>query len=900
MVQTGHRALYEAKFSDNDSVLFTYTRNGEIHAWDVQTMKQMRTYIGHSGNLVKFFVAKDQLVSCSNNKVFFWNQQNSTVQKVITLFDSSGAFTLSTHWAKQYNENYLLVKQSVNFANTAIPKDYDIGWKINLTNGTRERIHSNVFEHLDYVDPNHALLLSTFIDYDNPDTTFFVLKETKPLQWDTVWKKKAHELQLGKFYNYYPQLTNDGAYVYFNNQAGINMNTHEITDTIHAYKFFSIDGKPHNLNEQSIFYWFKYGNKWVANMHHQWKLLEFKNAQLTAQLIPPVQLDTIFEIHNKINPLQWYSENNYSHNETKEYNLFVSHAMDKYVVTDPNQIALFNPFEKLIRSANFKVSRPTAIYVSNTGKQFLIEAENKGGNERKLWEWELGAAFPKEIFEFSNRIPDSINLRYNIRFSDTMIAGSKYKVELPKSWKLSYFRGIESILLFNQQTGDTIALEGHVGDVTQWAMNADETLLASVSLKDVNAVTSNDIKVWRIDKKIEWKRMLDLSFNFNEMGTSSEPISQLAFSKNNQYLWGAYKSKLVQWEINTGIPQLEINAFAPFHLSTGDSLIAATTSLGQDILIYDNVHQQNKWILSGHSSNITDLKFINNNQFLVSSSSDGKTKVWNVQTGKEILNIIQFQDGLSYAMLTPANYYFGSRESINELNFVVNNKAYGYEQFDLALNRPDIVLQQIDQKTNNKLALALEEAWKKRVRRTGISEIAASKIPDISSLPSIQLISNTTIEDKLFLTFAFKAASGKIKGYQIKINSIPAYTGNGKMIGTESRDNLFYDTVRLSEGNNYIQLFCFDENGMESLRQELTIEKNQSTSIASKRIFIGIGISTYQDAAYNLVYPDKDVEDLGRTFTIGNSLNTAEPFYNPLYQKIILKNDGASKAKVKA
>jgi WD40 repeat protein len=98
--------------------------------------------------------------------------------------------------------------------------------------------------------------------------------------------------------------------------------------------------------------------------------------------------------------------------------------------------------------------------------------------------------------------------------------------------------------------------------------------------------------------------------------------------------------------------------------------------------------------LSGHTSKITGLAFAPNGRVLVSCSSDGTLRLWDLQSGKEIAALISLGSGDSVTV-TPDHYYRASKSPVKGVSFQVGDKLLPFEQFAEKLNKPDIVQQRL-------------------------------------------------------------------------------------------------------------------------------------------------------------------------------------------------------------
>lgn len=900
IAQTGHNEFFQVQFSSDDQLLYSYTKNGEIHAWEVSTLKQVRSYIGHAGKLNHFFVYDQAMVTVSDRNVFIWRSEQEQPFVTAKLFDSVGDYTTSIVSVQPYNSHYLLVSQRVEIADTG-STSYAVGWKVDVRTGAQQRIPA---ETLNVTLVNRLQPYLFNISYEVADTIYSLLKETSPGHWDTLWQQNRKALEVTGLERD-PDFSPDGHYLVFIADGNMNSDRTLRSNSI-PYRILPLGDDVAPLPAKTVYYWMPQGEKNYVYTDG-WKRWTWMNNRMVESPVSKAEVDSAFGFAYATNDLrQWYHMGADTRTTNDQYGAIANHKGNLFAVTDTAAISLQSYPGKLLRTVEFTVATPLKIHVAKDGKRYLIETNGDYLHPKRYWEWQFGQAFPLQVQPVEDSASRLLFASYRLPVADSGFIGGKYKVVVSKGWHMSYYRGVQRITLIDS-IGKEIHLDGHLNEVTRWAFNPDETLLASVSVKDVNASQTNEIKIWKISKAIEWKRMLDVGkqedFYESSLSSLSSSIKQLAFTADSKFLWGSYPKKLVRWSVQTGVPVQEVEAFAPFALATGDSLMAATAGLGQEVIVFDTRSNTTLWKFSAHNAEITDVQFMNNNRYLLTASKDGKTKIWDLTTGKEVFDVVLFKDGSSYVMLTPKNYYLGSRQSVSALNFVVNNRAYSYEQFDLALNRPDVVLKEIESGADEKLIQALHAAWKKRVKSLGISEAAAAQLPDLGRLPAANLQTVEELDSITIIHARLSATDGRqLLGYQVKVNGIPIYPGRGKLFAAPAGSISIADTVHLVPGANDIQLYCFDDSARESLRQQLFSNSGESEQPV-QRLFIGIGVSTYADSRFNLQYPAKDVNDLSNTFATFNSPKTDEDVIGKVHPKvssILLRNEQATRKNILA
>ncbi|MFZ4776987.1 MAG: hypothetical protein ACOYM3_16580 [Terrimicrobiaceae bacterium] len=233
-------------------------------------------------------------------------------------------------------------------------------------------------------------------------------------------------------------------------------------------------------------------------------------------------------------------------------------------------------------------------------------------------------------------------------------------------------------------------------------------------------------------------------------------------------------------------------------------------------------------------------------------------QVINLKTGVIIGNLSVAKAG---AVLVTENGEYVSRGDIGSmLGFKRGQEAYPFEQFDLRLNRPDIVF--------DRLGAPLEainiakELREKRLKRMGVTEDMLK--PDFH-LPEIQFAKELPLStDSRDLRLEVKASDTKypLERLRVYVNDVPVTGKDGeslRSLNTQWLDRAI--PVNLSAGKNKIQVSVLNSAGAESLYA--TAEVNCTAPAAKPNLYVvAMGVSNYANQQFNLKYAAKDAEDL--------------------------------------
>ncbi|MDH4361482.1 MAG: caspase family protein [Nitrospirota bacterium] len=359
-------------------------------------------------------------------------------------------------------------------------------------------------------------------------------------------------------------------------------------------------------------------------------------------------------------------------------------------------------------------------------------------------------------------------------------------------------------------------------------------------------------------------------------------IKTLAFSPSGHMLFSVGMMGKQFWETDSGKPApgrvssltpptdpkqammgMEINLSRGGAFSPDGKIVAY--SHGRLIKFVDLSSGEEREPLSGHTGDITSLTYSPDGRLLFSGAKDGTIRVWEVQTGKEQVSLISIGRE-NYAAVTPDQYYRLSKNRIRGVAFRSNGKLYPFDQFDLRFNRPDIILERLGQ-SSAELIQSYRQAYEKRLKKMGLTqEMLGSDfhLPELEILTDSIPVSVTSPE----LSIRVKAVDGQytLNRLNVFVNDIPVYGTAGIPLPSGTTSSHEQDvTVPLVPGRNKIQVSVMNQQGTESLRQ--TVYTRLSAEHVSQNIYVvAIGVSQYQDKAYNLRYAAKDAQDLANVY----------------------------------
>ena len=210
--------------------------------------------------------------------------------------------------------------------------------------------------------------------------------------------------------------------------------------------------------------------------------------------------------------------------------------------------------------------------------------------------------------------------------------------------------------------------------------------------------------------------------------------------------------------------------------------------------------------------------------------------------------------------LDPQGFYFLTDSNHPPVAFRIGENGFPFEQFDLRLNRPDIVLNRLG--APPEAITIAKELREKRLKRMEVTEDMLK--PDFH-LPEISFAKELPVAaDSRDLSLQINATDSKypLERLRVYVNDVPVNGKDGeslRSLNTQSLDRTI--PVNLSAGKNKIQVSVLNSAGAESLYA--TAEVNCTAPAAKPNLYlVAMGVSNYANQQFNLKYAAKDAEDL--------------------------------------
>jgi WD40 repeat protein len=263
-------------------------------------------------------------------------------------------------------------------------------------------------------------------------------------------------------------------------------------------------------------------------------------------------------------------------------------------------------------------------------------------------------------------------------------------------------------------------------------------------------------------------------------------------------------------------------------------------------------------------------------------------------TGKQLFTFIAI-DLDDYLVVTPDNYYMGTKNAASKISWRAGSNLYRFDQFDLQYNRPDIVLERMGNSDSSLIKL-YHNAYEKRLKKSGFTE---NMFSPVWHTPTVEIINYDSLDfepGKYAVTLRVRASDDlyRINSIVIRVNGVPENGTRGYSFTGQNRNDITNDfKVKLSQGENDITVSCFNEKGVESYRETLDIQNNTMMQAKPDLYFIGMSVSDYKDQRFNLGYAVKDGRDMASLFeeTGMDSKNFSHVFIDTLFNRKAIKSN---------
>ncbi len=403
-----------------------------------------------------------------------------------------------------------------------------------------------------------------------------------------------------------------------------------------------------------------------------------------------------------------------------------------------------------------------------------------------------------------------------------------------------------AIKLWDAATGrELFTLTGHRKSVRHLVFSPDNKLLASGS-------QDADVKLWSVTTGQEVKTLT----------AHSGGVTAIAFSADGKKLVsGGQDRMMLIWDIAEGdsdVAYLGSQAWINAVALSSDARWLASGSEDGEVRIWEvasrsaqgepQVINRPLYKLTGHTGPVNSLTFNAGGKLLVSGSSDGSMKLWDVAAGRELASLFSL-DQQDWLVLTPDGLFDGSPSAWNQILWRFSSNLFDVAPVELFFNdyyypglladlyagkRP-VAPQNIAQKDRRQpvVKLAVNEA---QVAAAQVRSRSVGVKIDISQAPAgaqdIRLFRNGAL---------VKAWRGDVLKGQARV--------------------VLEAQIPIVAGANHLTAYGFNRDNIKSADANITVTGNPSLKQPGTLYILAIAVNKYANSQFDLRYAVADADD---------------------------------------
>ncbi|HAS44443.1 MAG TPA: hypothetical protein DCS93_28450, partial [Microscillaceae bacterium] len=368
--------------------------------------------------------------------------------------------------------------------------------------------------------------------------------------------------------------------------------------------------------------------------------------------------------------------------------------------------------------------------------------------------------------------------------------------------------------------------------------------------------------------------LLKFSPNGSQVLTTNNKVTKLQRVQNSQVLHTFPHTQPIEWM-----------SFSPdgSKILLGDRVDYMYTGEQANVGIWDAKTGQQINTLQGHRLKITAANYSPNGRKIITASLDNTVKLWDAKTARLLCTFYLNQD--QKIAVTPEGYYLANKEAVNELvHYVVGDKVYLFDQFDLRYNRPDKVLKALGAASRLRVKM-MRRAYIKRLQKVGFSKkrielfLKGDFKNDLNAPEIIRKGQGTATPEYLIetnqpnYTIRFVANDNQylLDRYNIYVNGVSIFGQKGvSLLAKNTRRTYLKAQIPLSaRTKNIVEIVVLNTQGAASLKDRFeVIYKPAKPSPKPNLHIVSLGVSKYKNKSYNLNYARKDAEDIVKAFEL--------------------------------
>ena len=414
------------------------------------------------------------------------------------------------------------------------------------------------------------------------------------------------------------------------------------------------------------------------------------------------------------------------------------------------------------------------------------------------------------------------------------------------------------IAVIHTATGTLVHYTDKVNELTS------ECIIASAPPVEVLVTSQTGIIV--CDDVLQQRTPVKIGIPIQSMAYNKERI--LALGGGNSKWLGMQNPNLVKGQVllfNTRSGELNVleghSAMVKSVAFSPDGKTVVSGGADGKIFLWEAATGQKLFSIDAHAGDVTAVCFISAGFFIASIGLDAVVRLWESSTGKLVATFISLNED-DYVCVTSEGYYTATKPGLRSVMFRVDDNIFPFDQFDLQLNRPDIVLRKLAF-GEPELIDAYKNAYERRLKSLGFT-MDSVRVED-SDTPQIKLISpqpDPSSSTRLIrLKLSLSSPKKNLNRLLAYCNDVPLYGQQGIGLQQLGRSGEMDVDIQLMSGDNKVQLCVVDESGVSSpMLSFRTVFVNGEHKPGL--LILTTGVSKYDDPTYNLEFAAKDAQDL--------------------------------------
>ncbi|MBF0203223.1 MAG: caspase family protein [Desulfamplus sp.] len=308
---------------------------------------------------------------------------------------------------------------------------------------------------------------------------------------------------------------------------------------------------------------------------------------------------------------------------------------------------------------------------------------------------------------------------------------------------------------------------------------------------------------------------------------------------------GLESGKVELWNLATGkkiFSEKRHNSSVKAVVITHNSKYVATGS-DDGLIKISPVGNKSEIVLAGHEGSVNSICFNQNDNFLLSASSDKTTRFWDWRQNKEAARIIVMREG--WAVVTPEGFFDGTlygeeEDTLESVQWAVEKSAYSVDKFLTYYYEPAL------------LGYILQGKIIKRVQP--VEDISNGfQLPPLLTLSTGSISGSGQSENRAVIEVIVEAVDqgGGIDEIRLYHNKKALGEFNIKSV-VQKKDKVPHQVktylVDLVDGENQIKAVAFSHTRIESEAVDKTVFYSSPVDHMETTLhMVGIGINQYKD-----------------------------------------------------